>query len=96
MANQFAARIYGEFQGTPYIPASGPIDLPRVIGYRNPSIWDFPSQGVGITGLPTGYQMPSGSYVYSIIKVPPTGLNVHGASYLTDQSSSTLATAANA
>lgn len=89
----FNARVYGEVQGAPpFTDANGATSFPRVIPFNSTGVWNLPSDGVGIVPLPNGFQMPGGSYVYSVIMLPPSGLNVHGVSYVSDQSAATLAT----
>lgn len=89
----FSARIYGEVQGSPpFTDNSGQTSFARVLPYNSAQIQSLPSSAAEIVGLPNGYQMPSGAYVYSVIMLPATGLNVHGAKLVTDLSVSTLAT----
>jgi len=90
----FSARIYGAIEGSaPYADSTGATSFSRVIAYSTAQVQNLPSAGSVITGLPNGFQMPSGSYVYSVIALPPTGLNVHGQQLVTDSSVATLATA---
>lgn len=91
MATHFLARIYGEIQGAPPFD-----DISRVISYDNASVVSLPNEGNVFYPLPTGLQMASGAYCYSVIIVPPSGLNVHGAKLVSDQSATTLNTLANA
>ena len=89
----FTTRIYGEVQGAPpFADANGATAFNRVIPFSTTQLWSLPSGPVNIVPLPNGFQMPSGTYVYSVIMVPPTGLNGHGDSYVTDTLAATLAT----
>lgn len=91
MATHFSTRIYGEIQGAP------PFDsISRVISYDNASIVSFANSENTFYPLPSGQQMASGAYVYSVIIQAPTGLNVHGAKLVTDTAVTALQTLANA
>lgn len=97
MAIHTSANIYGELEGTwPYINSrNSTIDPSRIIDYGQPILGSFPNQTVEFLTIVGGLQMPvSGAYVYSIINVPPSGLNVHGQQLVTDQTVAQLATAA--
>lgn len=89
----FITRVYGEVEGAPpFADANGATYFSRVLPFTTAQVWNLPSTPVQIVPLPNGFQMPSGSYVYSVIMVPPSGLNVHGEKYVTDTSAATLAT----
>jgi len=89
----FSTRIYGEINGAPpYTDSTGAAAFDRVIAYNPSGIQNLPSSSVNIVPLANGYQMPNGAYVYSVIQLPPTGLNVHGKQLVTDASVATLAT----
>lgn len=91
MATHFLARVYGEVQGAP------PFDeISRVISYDNASVVSFANTVNTFYPLPTGLRMENGAYCYSVIIQPPTGLNVHGAKLVTDQSTTALNTLSNA
>jgi len=91
MATHFLARVYGEIQGAP------PFDeISRVISYDTAPITSFSNLENTFFPLPTGLQMQSGAYCYSVIVSPPSGLNVHGAKLVTDLSATALNTLANA
>lgn len=93
MSVAFSTRVYGEIQGSPpFANAAGQTDFARVLPFTTAQIQNFPSDGVTVVGLPNGFQMPNGAYVYSVIQVPPTGLNVHGEQFVSDSSVATLAT----
>lgn len=89
----FSTRIYGAVEGAPpYTDANGATAFSRVLPFNSTGIWSLPSGPVNIIPLPNGFQMPSGSYVYSVIALPPSGLNVHGTQLVTDTAAATLAT----
>ena len=89
----FITRVYGEVQGAvPFQDANGATAFARVIPFTASQIMNLPSNAPQITPLPNGFQMPNGAYVYSVISLPATGLNVHGVQYVTDTSAATLAT----
>jgi hypothetical protein len=89
----FSTRIYGEIEGSaPFAGPTGTTAFSRVIAYNPSGIQSLPSGSVNIVPLPNGYQMPNGAYVYSVIQLPPSGLNVHGTQLVTDSSVATLAT----
>lgn len=93
MSVAFSTRVYGEVQGSPpFADGNGATAFSRVIPYSTAQIQNLPSDGVNVVSLPNGFQMPAGSYVYSVVQLPPTGLNVHGTQLVTDSSAATLAT----
>lgn len=93
-AAHFSARIYGEIEGTPpFQNGSGATNFTRVKNWPTSGIVSLPTTGVGIFPLPNG-TVVGGAYVYSVIEVAPTGLNVHSTKYVSDSSAATLATLA--
>lgn len=85
-----AANIYGTVQGGP--PYDG-------TNLTNPNFWEtpvsmnFPTTGTLFHSVTPGAQVNNTSnYIYSIIEVQPTGLNVHSVKYASNQSVATLAT----
>ncbi len=90
----FASQIYGMIEGSPpYTDANGNAYFTRVMPFNRTGVWNLPSgSGTTIIPLANGYQMPNGTYVYSVIEFAPTGLNVHGVQLVTPDSVSTLAT----
>lgn len=93
-AAHFSARIYGAIEGNPpFTNGSGQTAFSRAIDYDYAGLVSFPTEGTTFHPLPNGYVV-GGAYVYSVIRVAPSGLNVHGAQYVTDSSVATLATAA--
>lgn len=89
-AAHVTANVYGMVQGGP--PYIGATPFARQITFPSPVVMSFP---VSATFAPTSQGIAFGSnYVYSIIEMPPTGLNVHGDKYAAGESVATLATAA--
>lgn len=94
-AAHFSARIYGEINGNPpFQDGSGLSAFSLTKPFPSPQVNSFPTTGTTFWALPNGYQMPSGSYVYSVIEVEASGLNVHSTKYVSDQSAAALATLA--
>lgn len=93
-AAHFSARIYGRVEGSPpFTTDAGTSGFSRIIDFNYRGIVSFPTDGTSFFPLPNGVVV-GGAYVYSVIQVAPSGLNVHGAQYVTDSSVATLATAA--
>ena len=93
-AAHFSTRVYGMIQGSPpFTDGDGQTAFSRVIDFNYAGVVSFPTTGTTFFPLPNGFVV-GGAYVYSVIQVAPTGLNVHGAQYVTDSSVATLATAA--
>ena len=94
MAVAFNARVYGTINGSPpYTDANGATSFSRINDWNYPALMSFPAgAGVQISPLPNG-TLVGGAYVYSVIQVAPSGLNVHGEQYVSDSSAATLATA---
>ena len=88
---RMTANVYGMVQGgPPYVGTN----------LTNPNFWDspvsmnFPTAGTIFHPVSPGAQVNNtGNYIYSIIEVQPTGLNVHSVKYASNQSVATLATA---
>lgn len=94
-AAHFSARIYGEVEGqVPFQNASGQTAFSRVKDHPTPGVVSLPTTGTTFWPLPNGYQMANGSYVYSVIEVQASGLNVHSNKFVSDQSAAALATLA--
>lgn len=91
MAQHVSARIYGEIQGVPPFDAN---TISRVISYNTQSVGSFPVPPTTFYPLSTGIQMANGSYVYSAIVSPASGLQVHDKVLVTDQTVAQLATSA--
>lgn len=93
-AAHFSTRIYGMIEGNPpYADGTGATSFSRTVDFSYAGVVSFPTTGVSFFPLPNGTQV-GGAYVYSVISVAPSGLNVHGNQYVTDSSVATLATAA--
>ena len=89
----FTATVYGTIQGSPpYANADGATAFSLITPFSYTPAVNIPSTGVQIFPLPNGV-LVGGSYVYSVISMPPSGLNVHGIQYVSDSSAATLATA---
>ena len=88
------ARIYGEVQSLPpFENASGVAVLTSTKPYPVAPNAYLPTTGVMIWPLANGVQMgPNNFYVYSVIEVPPAGLNVHPKRFATDKTAAQLAT----
>ncbi|MBP9720569.1 MAG: hypothetical protein KBD02_04840 [Bacteroides sp.] len=90
-AAHVTANVYGMVQGAP--PYVGAEPFARQINFPTPAVMSFPTAGTVFTPTSQGIRFGN-NYVYSIIEVAPTGLNVHGAKYAAGESVATLATAA--
>lgn len=88
----FTARVYGMIQGSPpYTDQNGATSFDRTIPFNYAPSMNLPSDGVQISPLANG-TLVGNTYVYSVISLPPSGLNVHGVQYVSDSSAATLAT----
>jgi hypothetical protein len=94
-AAHFTTRVYGMVQGTPPFANSstGAAEFSRVIDFSYAGTVSFPTTGTAFFPLPNGVVV-GGAYVYSVIQVAPSGLNLHPQQYVTDSSVATLATLA--
>ena len=93
-AAMFSTRIYGEIEGNlPFQDATGATAFTRVKPWPHPAIMAIPTEGTTIAPLTNGV-LVSNFYVYSVITMPPTGLNVHGTKLVSDTSAASLATLA--
>lgn len=90
-------RVYGEVQSNPpFENASGTAVLTATKPYPVAPLTYIPTNDLKIWPLANGVQMgPNNFYVYSILELPPSGLNVHGVKYATDQSATTVASGAS-
>lgn len=86
------ANVYGMMEGQP--PFGTGLGSPsRSVFWDTPVSMNFPTTGTVFHPVSPGIQVNNTSnYIYSIIEVQPTGLNVHGAKYASNQSVATLAT----
>ena len=87
------ANVYGTMQGAP--PFGTGLGAPdRATFWPNAVSMNFPTTGTVFHPVSPGIQVNNSSnYIYSIIEVQPTGLNVHSTKYCSNQSVATLATA---
>lgn len=91
-AAHVSARVYGEIHGTqPFQNKAGAAAFDLVKPWPTPQIVSFPTDSTTFTPLSNGVFV-SNFYVYSVIEVAPSGLNVHGSKYVTDTAAATLAT----
>lgn len=86
------ANVYGMAEGSP--PFGTGLSQPvRSIFWSTPVSMNFPTTGTVFHPVSPGIQVGNTSnYIYSIIEVQATGLNIHGPKYLSNQSVSTLNT----
>lgn len=89
-AAHFTTNVYGTVQGGP------PYDGTQL---TNPNFWptpvamSFPTSGTIFHPVSPGAQVNNTSnYIYSLIEVQASGLNVHSLKYASNQSVATLAT----
>lgn len=92
MAAHFTTLVYGEVTGNaPYTRQPNP--FASVNFYPTPTVMSFPTTGTSFYEVNPGVRVNNTSgYIYSVIEVLPTGLNVHGDKYIVQQSIATLAT----
>jgi hypothetical protein len=87
-----AANVYGMAEGSPPFGTGLPSPT-RLINWDTPVSMNFPTATTLFHPVSPGIQVGSTSnYIYSIIEVPATGLNVHSQKYTSNQSPATLAT----
>lgn len=93
-AAHLTANVYGFAEGSP--PFGTGLSSPtRTVFWTTPVTMSFPTTGTIFYPVSPGIQVGNTSnYIYSIIEVQPTGVNIHGAKYCSNQSVATLATAA--
>ena len=83
-------RVYGKVFGTaPFQNAAGQSAFSDVDVYPAPPLAAVTLQGANIWPLPNGI-LVGNSYVYSVIEIPPTGLNQQGVKLATSDSATTL------
>jgi len=84
-------RVYGEvLSNPPFENAAGTAVLTSTKPYPVAPLTYIPTNDLKIWPLANGVLVGT-TYVYSILELPPTGLNVHGVKYATDQSATTVA-----
>lgn len=86
------ANVYGLVEGQ--APFGATLGSPgRVIEWPSAVSMNFPTTGTIFHPVSPGIRVGNTSnYIYSIIEVQPTGLNVHGQKFASNQSVATLAT----
>lgn len=92
LSARVTANVYGMAEGQP--PFGSGIGSPsRVIDWPAAVSMNFPTTGTVFHPVSPGIRVGNSSnYIYSIIEVQPTGLNVHGQKFTSNQSVATLAT----
>lgn len=97
-AAHFSASLYAIAEGNvPFQDASGNTAFSRVKEFPRSGVASLPTVGTEFYPLRNGFPVTNLSgtfYMYSVIEVQPTGLNVHGVKYLCNDSVATLATSA--
>ena len=93
-AAHVTAGIYGYVQGgPPYGGGTTPGSPARFIPWTTPVQMSFPTTGTVFHPVTPGIQVGNTSnYIYSVIEVQQTGLNVQSTKYASNMSVSTLAT----
>lgn len=93
-AAHLTANVYGLAEGKP--PFGAGLGSPdRNIFWETPTTMSFPTTGTVFHPVFPGIQVGNTpNYIYSIIEVQATGLNIHGNKYTSNQSVATLATLA--
>lgn len=95
MAEQLQAGIYGTFQGSPPF-GTGLGDPARTLFWDTPIQMGFPTHSVVIHQVNPGVRVAQTSnYIYSVIEVPASGLNVHSTKYVSNTTAATLVTNSN-
>lgn len=85
-------RVYGQVFGTPpFQNSAGAAVFSNVKPYPAPPLAGVTLDGANIWPLANGV-LVGNSYVYSVIELPPTGLNVEGVKLACKDSASTLIT----
>lgn len=90
-------RVYGEVFGSPpFETSAGVTAFSRVKNYPIAPNTYLPMTNATIWPLPNGFNIGTNVayYVYSVVELPPTGLNQPSTKYVTDQLAATLAAAA--
>lgn len=96
IAAHFSAAIYGEVEGQPpFQNSAGATAFSRAKDWPTPGVVSLPTTGTIFYPLTNGVLIgSSGIYVYSVIEVQPTGLNIHGTKYVSNATVASLATLA--
>jgi len=97
-AAHVSINVYGlAFGSVPFQNKDGNTAFDNTKIFPRSGVVSIPTDQVLYHPLYNGYQVKNLTgtfYVYSVIEVLPTGLNVHPDKYLSDQSVATLATSA--
>jgi hypothetical protein len=94
-AAHVTVNVYGTVAGQPPFQTVRQINLQVSfpIFWATPGAMSFPTTGTVFHPVNPGVQVGNTSnYIYSIVEVQPTGLNVNSAKYASNQSVATLAT----
>lgn len=85
--NHITTRVYGlVFGQPPFQNSAGVAAVDTFKNYPIAPLTSVPTTGVTFWPLTNGLQTVSGYYVYTIMELPPTGLNVNSVKLATDQS----------
>lgn len=85
--NHITTRVYGIVTGVaPFENAAGAAAVSSFKAYPIAPMASVPTTGVTFWPLANGLQTVSGYYVYTIMEIPPTGLNQQPIKLATDQS----------
>jgi len=88
-------RVYGEvLSNPPFENAAGTAVLTSTKPYPVAPLTYIPTNDLKIWPLANGVLMGN-TYVYSVLELPPTGLNVHSVKLATDQSATAVAAGAS-
>lgn len=92
IAAHVLCRVYGEVFGSPpFENGSGVAAITNIKEYPIAPNTYIPTANLTIWPLQNGVSVGNGYYVYSVLELPPTGLNVNSVKLATDQSAATLA-----
>jgi len=89
-----SVNVYGQVFGqAPYIGTNSGDAFTRLTVWDSPQTMSFPTSGTIFHPVSPGQRVGNSSnYIYSVIEVQPTGLNVEGDKFASNQSVTTLAT----
>ena len=93
-AAHVTTNVYGQVFGKPpYIGTTDDNAFARFVEWDSPTSMSFPTTGTIFHPVTPGQQVGNTSnYIYSVIEVQASGLNVDGIKYASNQSVATLAT----
>ena len=94
IAAHVTSGIYGQVFGEPpYIGTNDETAFSNFVVWDSPLQMSLPTTGTVFHQVTPGQQVGNTSnYIYSVIEVQPTGLNVKSTKYASNQSVATLAT----